>query len=92
MPDDLINVKPDDVRKLARSLERYGEQMIQANKDAARAISRAYWHDPQKEKFESRYKEFQKRLNSFVGGEIKEMTSSLSRLASELDRIRSHRL
>ena len=91
MADDLINVKPDDVRKLARSLERFGQQITQANKEAMNAINAAHWHDSQKDKFESRYRDFQKRMNGFVSGEINEMTKSLNRLASELDRIRSHR-
>jgi len=90
MSGDLINVKPDDVRKLARALERFGQQMTQANKEAMSAISAAYWHDSQKEKFEARYRDFHKRINGFVSGEISEMTGSLNRLASELDRVRSH--
>ena len=91
MADDLVNVKPDDVRKLARSLERFGQQMNQASKEASNAIRAAHWHDNQKAKFEARYSEFQKRMNGFVSGEIKEMINSLNRLATDLDRVRSHR-
>jgi Skp family chaperone for outer membrane proteins len=90
--DDLINVKLDDVKALARALQHYGEKMKQANKEASNAIARAHWHDKQKDQFETRYRDFQRRINSFVDGEIKEMSKSLNRLASDLDHIRSRRM
>lgn len=89
--DDLVNARPADVRKLAKSLEQFGQKMAQASKEANRAIGAAYWHDSQKDRFEARYRDLQKRVNGFVSSEVRDMVTSLNRLAADLERVRGHR-
>jgi glycyl-tRNA synthetase beta subunit len=91
MSSDLVNVRPEDVKKLAKSLERYEQVIKQANKDAAKAISDARWDDGQKHKFDARFRDFQRRTNGYVEGEVRQMVKSLHQLASRLEQIQQQR-
>jgi chemotaxis regulatin CheY-phosphate phosphatase CheZ len=91
MASDLVNVRPEDVKKLAKALERFEQRIKQATKEARHAIDSANWNDPQKAKFEGRYKDFQKRTNSYVEGEVHQMVKSLNQLAAKVEQIQRHR-
>lgn len=91
MSSDLVNVKPEDVRKLAHALDQFAQQMRDANKQARRAVDAAQWNDRRKDQFLARYSDFGKRLDGFVSGEIRDMVKSLNALAVDLERVRSHR-
>lgn len=91
MSSDLVHADPNDVRKLAKALERFQREITDISKQARRAIDRANWHDRQKDQFTARYKDFERRTNSFVGGEVKQMVHALNNLATQLDRARSQR-
>ena len=92
MSSDLVHASPDDVRKLAAALERYERDVLAITKQAKTAIDRANWHDPQKDRFVARFNDFQKRTNSFMGGEVRQMSRGLRKLAEHLDRARNMRI
>lgn len=91
MSSDQVNADPADVRKLAKALQQYETKIMDLNKQTLRAIDQARWNDRQKDQFASRYKDFNKRTNSFVSGEVRDMVRSLNALAHDLDRAKSHR-
>jgi hypothetical protein len=91
MSSDLVNVRPDDVKKLARALEQYERAIKQANKDAAKALNGVHWDDAQKHKFDDRFKDFQRRTNGYVEGEVRQMVKSLYQLASRLSEIQKQK-
>lgn len=91
MSTDHVNASPSDIRKLARALQEFETKMTEVTKQGRRAIDGAYWHDKQKDRFVTLYKEFQNRTNRFVGMEVKQMVKSLNALATELERARDHR-
>jgi uncharacterized protein YukE len=88
---DLVNADPNDVRKLARALQQFEQKVNDANKQAQRAIDQANWHDSQKDRFASRYKEFHKQTNNFVAGQVRDFVKSLNSLAADLERAKSRR-
>lgn len=91
MSPDGVHADPKDVRKLARALEQFEQQVMQVSKQGRKAIDQANWHDSQKEQFARRYDDFQRRTTSFVGGEVKQMIKSLNLLAGDLERAQSRR-
>lgn len=88
---DVVHANPDDVKKLAKALERLEQQLLQATKEATKAIDRADWRDGRKDQFEARYQDFTKRTNSFVSGELRQMVKGLNNLAQQLERARGQR-
>lgn len=88
---DLVNADPNDVRKLARALQQFEQKVNDANKQAQRAIDQANWHDGQKDRFASQYKDFQRQTNSFVSGKVRDFVKSLNSLAADLERAKSRR-
>lgn len=91
MSSDVVHADPADVKRLAKSLQQFEQRITQVTKEGLRAIERANWHDRQKDQFTARYKDFNKRTTSFVGGEVKQMVSSLNKLATQLEKAQSQR-
>lgn len=91
MSSDVVHADPNDVRKLAKALQQFERQITLVSRETLRAIDRANWHDRQKDQFVARYKDFHKKTNGFVGGEVKQMVKALNNLALQLDRARSQR-
>lgn len=91
MSGDLVHANPGDVRKLAKSLQQYEQKVVDASKQAQKAIDRANWNDRQKSQFEERYRNFHKQTNSFVATQVRDFVKSLNALASDLERARSRR-
>jgi soluble cytochrome b562 len=88
---DAVHADPADVRRLAKAMEQYQQRVNEASKQARQAINHANWKDKQKQQFESRFRDFQHKTDSFVGAEVKDFVKKLNALASDLDRARSHR-
>lgn len=91
MSSDRVNASPSDIRKLARALHEFENRITEVTKQGRRAIDGAYWHDRQKDRFVTLYKEFHDRTNRFVAMEVKQMVKSLNALATDLERARDHR-
>ncbi|MGY1802957.1 hypothetical protein ACI78T_06725 [Blastococcus sp. SYSU D00922] len=89
---DLVNASPQDVRKLAAALAAYQQDVAAAGKKVRGALNAANWHDPQKDKFEARYRDLQKGLDRFMSGEVTAMVKGLKDLARKLEDIRSTRM
>ena len=88
---DAVNADPADVKKLAAELEKYRQRTHEASKQARDAISRANWHDRQKQQFEERFRDFQRQADRFVDGQVQEFVKQLRALAHDLERARAHR-
>lgn len=87
-----VNANPEDIRKLAGALGAYKKQVEAASKQVQGALNAANWHDPQKDKFEARYKDLQRSINGFLNGEVDAMVKGLNQLAQKLAEIQSIRL
>lgn len=88
---DLVNADPNDVKALARELERYQQQISEINKRAQQAINRARWNDKQKQQFEQSFRNFQQQTDRFVGSNVRDFVKKLNALAHDLERAKSHR-
>jgi hypothetical protein len=88
---DVVHANPQDVKKLAQALTHLEQELLQATKAASRAIDRADWRDGRKDQFVARYNDFNKKTNSFVGGELRQMVKGLNNLAQQLERARDQR-
>lgn len=76
-----VNVRADDVKKLASALQKYEKQVMQAGKDFQKALESASWNDPQKARFASKFSDFQKKINGFVANDSKPMIKYLNEYA-----------
>lgn len=92
MPDDTINARPEDVRKLALALDRYRANVKNASKDVRKALDAAYWHDSRKDQFEARYRDLQKHVDGFLGTEVDQMVKQLNAYARRLEELRSMKM
>jgi chromosome segregation ATPase len=92
MPDEVVNASPADIRKLASALNAYRQEVTAASKKVRSAIGSANWHDGRKAQFEARYQDLQKRIDTFMSGEVDHMVKTLNDLARRLEDIRSLRL
>lgn len=92
MSSDLVHADPNDVKKLARALQQYQQRIKEVSKQTENAINSANWHDRQKDQFTAHFKDLNRRTRNFVDGEVKQMVNSLTRLANDLERAKSHRL
>jgi len=88
----MINVSPNDVRKLASALGAYKTDVTAASKKVRSALASANWNDKRKTQFEARLADHQKSLDRFVSGEVDQMVKSLNELARRLDDIRNLRM
>lgn len=68
MANEGVNASPADVRKLATALGSYQREVVAASKKVHGALGSANWHDSGKAQFEARYKDLQKRIDSFMSG------------------------
>ena len=89
---DLVNASPEDVRKLAGALTAYKKEVEAAGKRVRGALAAANWHDPQKEKFEARYRDLQLSIGRFLTGEVDTLVRGLNDFARRLADIKSMRL
>jgi uncharacterized protein YukE len=89
---DQIHASPQDIRKLATSLNAYKQDVSAASNRVQGALSHANWHDSRKEQFEGKYRDLRKKIDSFMSGEVDQMIKDLNRLASQLDEIRNVRM
>jgi hypothetical protein len=89
---DVVNASPEDVKKLAAALATYKQAVEAAGKRVQGALSSANWHDPQKDKFEAHYRDFQRSLSHFMSGEVDAMIKDLNYLARKLAEIKAMRL
>ena len=83
-----VNVRPEDVKKLASALLNYEKQVMQAGKDFQRALESASWSDPQKARFASKFSDFQKKVNGFVANDSKPMLRYLNEYARRASEMR----
>jgi hypothetical protein len=88
---DLVNASPTDIKKLAGALGAYKNEVEAASKRVQGALNAANWNDPQKAKFEARYRDFQRGISGFLNGEVDEMVKSLNSLAQKLAEIQAMR-
>lgn len=86
---DLVNADPNDLRSLARELERFGQQTKDLCKQTQRSLDRCRWNDRQKQQFEQRFREAQRQLERFSSQEVAQMVKALNAHASDLERVRS---
>lgn len=91
MSGDLVHADPNDVRKLAKSLEQFEQRVLDVAKQTQKAIDQANWKDGQKDRFESRYRDFHRQTQHFVGGQVKDFVKQLNALAYDLERAKSRR-
>jgi sugar diacid utilization regulator len=91
MSSDGVIADPNDVRRLAKELQRFETEMLQLIKSAHKAIDRANWHDRQKEKFVAQFRDFERQNQRFVNERTKQFVASLNGLASDLERAQSRR-
>ncbi|HTT52029.1 MAG TPA: hypothetical protein VMH35_11570 [Streptosporangiaceae bacterium] len=89
---DSVNASPEDVRKLAAALGTYKQEVSAAARRVQGALSSANWHDPQKAKFEARYRDLQRSINGFMNGEVDAMIRNLNELARKLAEIKAMKL
>ena len=89
MADDRINASAADVRKLAKALGTYKDDVSTASAKVRGALKSANWNDSRKQMFESRYQELQKRVDGFMSAEVDQMVKALNDLAHRLDEIRN---
>ncbi len=87
-----IDIGPDEPRKLAAALMAYKQAVEAAGKRVQGALSAADWHDPQKDKFEAHYRDFQRSISRFLAGEVDAMVKDLNNLARKLDEIKAMKL
>jgi hypothetical protein len=92
MANDTVNASPADVRRLASALGAYKQEVVAAEKKVRAALGSANWHDSRKAQFESRYRDLQKRIDSFMSSEVDQMVKQLHDLARRLDEIRAIRM
>jgi len=89
---EFVHASPADVKKLAAALAEYKKEVEQAGRRVQGALGGANWHDPQKDRFEARYKNFSKSINSFLNGEVDAMIKALNDLAAKLTDAKSVRM
>jgi len=89
MSNDMVSASPADIRKLAAALNAYKLEVAAASKKVRGALGSANWNDTRKAQFESRYLDLQKRIDSFLSGEVNQMVKALNEMARRLDEIRS---
>jgi hypothetical protein len=87
-----VNANPDDIRRLAGALSKCEQDVLQAVRSARRALDSAQWHDRQKDQFAARFLELQRSVERFMATEMDGMSKSLTKLATQLDAIRSMRM
>lgn len=92
MSNEVVNASPADIRKLAAALNAYRQEVTTASKRVRSALGSANWHDGRKAQFESHYQDLQKRIDTFMSGEVDQMVKALNDLARRLEDIRSLRL
>ena len=91
MSGDLVHADPNDVKKLAKALEQFEQRVLDISKQTQKAIDQANWKDGQKDRFESRYRDFHRQTQNFVGGQVKDFVKQLNALAHDLERARARR-
>ena len=89
---DIVNASPEDVKKLASALAAYKQAVEAAGTRVQGALSAANWHDPQKDKFEAHYRDFQWSIGRFMSAEVDAMIKDLNNLARKLAEIKAMRL
>ena len=87
-----VNVSAADLRKLSSALRNYQTEVKDASRKVEGALRSANWHDSQKQKFETRLKDFQRQVDRFMTGEVEAMAKSLGELARKVDDIRNTRM
>jgi hypothetical protein len=89
---DIVNASPEDVKRLAAALAAYKQAVDAAGKRVQGALSAANWRDPQKDKFEAHYRDFQRSISHFMTGEVDGMIKDLNNFARKLAEIKAMRL
>lgn len=92
MSNDGVVASPQDIRRLATSLTRYKQEVSVASKQVQGALNQADWHDRRKDQFETTYRDLQKKIESFMSGEVDQMIKGLNQLASKLEDIQNVRM
>lgn len=92
MSNDGVVASPQDIRRLATSLTRYKQEVSAASKQVQGALNQADWHDRRKDQFETTYRDLQKKIESFMSGEVDQMVKGLNQLASKLEDIQNVRM
>ncbi|RLV47709.1 hypothetical protein D9V37_16300 [Nocardioides mangrovicus] len=89
---DMVNASPQDIRKLAGALAAYRDEVTKASKKVQGALAQANWHDSRKQQFEGKYRDLQKKIDSFMSSDVDQMAKGLKQLASKLEDIRNVRM
>ena len=92
MASDHVHASSADLKRLATALENYQKEVVGASKKVRGALNAANWHDARKTQFEAKYAEHQKRVDSFMTGEVDQMAKALRDLARKLDEIKQVRM
>ena len=87
-----VDANAEDLRRLAHALEAYKKEVIGSASKVRGALRSAKWNDNRKTQFESRLNDVQKRLDSFMNGEVDQMVKSLRAYAHQLDEISKMRM
>lgn len=84
-----IDIGPEEPRKLAAALAAYKQAVEAAGRRMQGALSAADWHDPQKQRFEARYRDFQGSVGNFMTTGVDAMIKDLNDLAHKLAEIQA---
>lgn len=86
-PNSGVNRSPESMRDLAAALGVFSRDVGRAGKTFRSKLGAADWGDPQKDRFEQRFDELQKAIDSFLKNDIEAMRRYLLKDASRLDEI-----
>lgn len=92
MSSDIVNVKPEDLKRLEKALERYREAVVDAGKKVQSELNRVRWHDGQRDRFEVKLKEIDRAVQRFLDGDLKSMQRYLNDMYRDLEQLRARRM
>jgi len=92
MGSDMVNVKPEDLKRLEKALERYQQAVKDAGKQVQNELNRVQWHDRQRDAFEARLKDIDRTVQRFFDGDVKLMRSYLNDVYRDLEQLRARRM
>ena len=92
MSSDMVNVNPEDLKRLEKALERYQQAVKDAGKQVQKELDRVRWHDRQRDAFEAKLKGIDRTVQSFFDGDVKTMRTYLNNLYRDLEQLRARRM
>lgn len=92
MAHDGVNASPADLRRLAKALTTYRNEVTAAGRKVSGALQAAQWHDSKKDAFEAKYRELEKALDRFMSQQAADLAKGLNEYASRLEHVRDTRM